>query len=90
MPGVRLISPSHLSFMDVMGPLEVSTMFRSSFHTTTNYLSLLLLVEITLVLSHIKINLTHYFKGGRWLKCGEIKLPQNVMDTFNVMGPVHC
>ena len=73
MPGVRLISPSHLSFMDVMGPIEVSTMFRSSFYTTTNYLSLLLLVEITSVLSHIKINLTHYFKGGRGLKYGEMK-----------------
>ena len=73
MPGVRLISPSHLSFMDVMGPLEVATMFRSSFHNTTNYLSLLLLVEITLVLSHIKINLTHYFKGGMRLKYGEMK-----------------
>ena len=73
MPGVSLISPSHLSFMDVMGPLEVATMFRSSFHNTTNYLSLLLLVEITLVLSHIKINLTQYFKGGRGLTYGEMK-----------------
>ena len=63
MPGVSLISPSHLSFMDVMGPLEVATMFRSSFHNTTNYLSLLLLVEITLVLSGAKRPLPSLLSG---------------------------